>query len=121
MNAIEATPESASVMHRPTGLMGELYRFHGFQVLDCTGKTVGQVDWVWPSDAGDEGQYIGIRVRWLSGRAQVVPARSVRVDAPSGTLHIAYAKDQTDWAPRCSIDRPLTADQKRAVEVRFGL
>jgi hypothetical protein len=109
----------ASRNHQINGLAGKMYRFHSFRVLDCNGEDVGLVDWIWSNEARDQGEFIGVQLRWLRGTARAVPANDIRIDLPTSTVRVAYTKEQITSAPRFSIDRDLTAFQKWAAHSHY--
>jgi hypothetical protein len=103
-----------------TALVGKLYQFHGFRVLDADDQPVGIVDWIWPDEASGQGDVIGVQLRWLRGTARAVPADGVQIDRQSATIRVAYRKDQIKRSPRFTIDRALTADQKRSIRSHYS-
>jgi hypothetical protein len=111
----EMTTHTGLPQARRTGLTGKLYRYHGMQVIDIDGRSVGQIDWIWADPAGAQGEFIGVQLRWLRGKARVVPAYSVWIDAERRTIQVPYSKAQIECANRYSIDRALTAEQKDAI------
>lgn len=98
---------------------GKLYRFHGFRVLDVYGERVGFIDWIWADDTGSVGAFLGVQLRWLRGTARAVPASEAQIDPQTSTVRLAWSKEQIKRAPRFSIDRHLTSDQKRSIRFHF--
>jgi len=102
-----------------TALVGKLYQFHGFRVLDPDDQPVGIVDWLWSNEASGQGDVIGVQLRWLRGTARAVPADGVQIDRQTSTIRVAYTKEQIKRAPRFAIDRALTAEQKRSIRSHY--
>ncbi|MBV9281436.1 MAG: hypothetical protein JOZ41_15255 [Chloroflexi bacterium] len=143
MATIEITPRTAveatnrnrnlSVAHAETAsrlilqhrrrnpLVGRLYQYHGFRVVDVNGEQVGLVDWIWSDGTTGQGEFLGVQLQWLRGKARAVPALGLRIDRQTSTIRVAYAAEQVKNARRFSIDRPLTVEQKTAIYSHFEL
>ncbi len=102
-------------------LDGKLYQFHGFRVLDAAGESIGLVDWIWVDDASDQGEFLGVQLRWLRGRARDIPAGDLWIDRPTATIRVAFSKEQIKQSPRYPIDREFTAEQKRRIYSHYRL
>jgi hypothetical protein len=100
-----------------TELDGRLYRFHGLCVLDLTGRPIGQIDWIWSS--GQHGEFIGVQLQWLRGKARAIPAASIEVDPAAGAVTVPYTRAEINRAPRHKIDRDLTVAEKRAIRAHY--
>jgi hypothetical protein len=105
--------------HDAGPLFGDLYRFHGFRVFDVNGERVGIVDWIWGNETNGEGEYIGLQLQWLRGRARAVPASAGIVDRERAIVRLPYSKQQIARAPRFQIDRALSSDQRVAIAAHF--
>lgn len=103
-----------------TALDDQLYRFHGFRVLDVDGKSVGLIDWIWADEVSGHGQFIGVRLRWLRGAALAMPVDGMRIDRHISTVCVAYTKKQIKRARRCSIDCALTEGQQRDIRAHYA-
>jgi hypothetical protein len=113
-HAAEAgTPISSS------SFTGTLYHYHGLRVLDVSGRQVGTVDWVWSDVSQSHGEFIGVQLQWLRGRARAIPTRGATVDMETGTVRVPYRKHVIRRATRYAIDRELTAADRRAVLAQY--
>jgi hypothetical protein len=93
----------------------ELYRLHGFRVIDVEGVPVGEIDWVWTDDVSKQAEFIGIRLRWIAGTARPIPAIDALMDVTSRTIEVPYTARQIRRAGRLKIDRMLSLRDKRRV------
>lgn len=106
---------------QPDALLDDqLYRLHGFRVLDVDGKSVGQIDWIWADAVSGRGQFIGVRLRWLWGTALAIPVDGMRIDRHTSTVRVAYTKKKIKQAHRCSIDCALTDGQQRDIRAHYA-
>jgi hypothetical protein len=103
-----------------TALDGRLYQLHGYHVLDTDDQPVGIVDWTWSDETTDGGDVIGIQLRWLRGTARVVPVGGAQIDRQNSAIRVAYRKERIKQAPRCFIDRALTAEQRRSIRSHYS-
>jgi hypothetical protein len=101
-------------------LTPKLYRYHNYRVLDADDREVGRVDWIWADEASGAGRHIGIRLQWLRGRAQAIPAHGIQVEPHTSTIRVPYLEADIRRAPRYAIDRTLTAWQERAIRAHYG-
>jgi hypothetical protein len=100
-------------------LTGKLYRFHSFRVVDLDDQAVGLVDWIWSDPTTGQGEFLGVQLRWLRGTARAIPAHDVQIDPESSAVRVAYHREQIKRAPRFSIDREISADQKRDIYAHY--
>lgn len=103
-----------------TALDDQLYRFHGWRVLDVDGRSVGLIDWIWADAMSGHGQFVGVRLRWLRGTALAMPIDGMRIDSHTSTVQVAYTRKQIKQARRCSIDRPLAEAEQCDIRVHYA-
>jgi hypothetical protein len=126
MTAIKTTPLTATSATKKTvgsnnPLASRLYQLHGFQILDAFGKQVGLVDWIWSDQASGLGEFIGVQLQLLRGKARAIPTRAAQVDMKTKTVRVTYRRDEIKRAPRFSIDRVLTDAQKQSIQSFYSL
>jgi hypothetical protein len=98
---------------------GKLYRYHGMCVLDAADREVGIVDWVWSDAPMSHGEFIGVQLQWLRGKARAIPTEGSTVDVETRTVRVPYVKDQIRRAARYAIDRQLSADARRDIWAQY--
>src|SRR5579872_433303 len=84
---------------------GKLYRFHGMRVLDLTGRPIGVVDWVWSGESGEQGEFMGVKLQWLRGKARPIPCWGAAVDTDARTVRVRFRKEEIRRVSRRAIDR----------------
>ncbi|GAC1321231.1 MAG: hypothetical protein NVSMB22_06520 [Chloroflexota bacterium] len=118
---VQAAARAYSSREQSNSLAGRLYQFHGYRVVDATGESIGLVDWIWPCEPGDPGEFVGVHLRWLRGTARAIPACDLHVDTRTSTIRVATVKDHIKRAPRYAIDRPLTAGERNSIYRHYRL
>ncbi len=106
---------------RGGSLTVDVYRLHSFRVLDASGKNVGTVDWIWTDTTSGAGEFLGVRLHWLRGKAQAIPTVGATIDHASATIRVAYTAAHIGRARRFKIDRALTAREKRRICFHYEL
>lgn len=96
------------------------YQFHDFQLVDANDRPIGTVDWIWTDNEQGSAEFLGVHLRWLRGAARAVPAEGARIDVQARTIRVAYTREQIATARRFTIDRALSADDKRAVFAHYA-
>jgi len=118
---LNSDPPQMRAVDADAALTGKLCRFHSFRVLDADGQHLGLVDWIWADTANQRGEFIGVHLRWLRGSVLTIPAHGARVDVHSPTIQVVYTTGLVKRAPRFSIDRELTANQKQTILDHYSL
>lgn len=114
------TPRRADSTPDAEGMFSDaLYRYHGFRVLDARGETVGTIDWIWANDATGAGEYVGLHLQWLRGKARAVPVAGAAIDTDTATIRLVVTRQQISNARRFHIDRSLTAGDRIAIAAHF--
>lgn len=118
----QATTAKLSILpHDHGALTSQVYRLHSYRVLDGDGKNVGIVDWIWTDEASGHGEFLGVSLHWLRGKARAMPALGAEIDHETATIRVPYTATQIKHARRFKIDRRLTAREKRRICFHYEL
>lgn len=116
---LHVVPQSKRV--RAGSFTADVYRLHGFRILDSEGKTVNRVDWIWKDEESGQGEFLGVHLHWLRGRARALPSLGAEIDPQTSTIRVPYTAAQIERARRFKIDRALTAREKRRICFHYAV
>ncbi len=98
----------------------EVETFEGFEVKDRDGEKIGKVDDLFV-DAGNEPEYIGVKMGFLGMNSTLIPMDICRVDESDQEITVDTEKKHATDGPSFDADDEISRDFERQVREHYSL